>query len=185
VERDDASVAHGGEAEPGVAQRGAVRVLAVDEAQVGAVRQRARVHVLGAELDRRDLAQVGARYRSEEGEHALGAVVRVLPPVADLRALVRLHERTRIDRRDVGAAGLGDERLERTAEVRADLEVPERAQHREHRPVQCQEASPVGGRCLGLDGIEQSDVETVDPCGDRGRHRTTLLSVAERFTPCG
>jgi hypothetical protein len=105
VERDDASVAHGGEAEPGVAQRGAVRVLAVDEAQVGAVRERAGVDVLRAELDRRDLAQVGARHRSEQGEHALGAVVRVLPPVADLRALVRLHERTRIDRRDVVQPG--------------------------------------------------------------------------------
>src|SRR2546422_3215911 len=97
-----------------------MRMLSVDQAKLrsGQLRgvERGRFG-----LDRLDLREIGIRHEAKSFEHPRRRVARIARDPANVGRRLR----PRVDRRDRGAAPVGYEYLQRTAQVRADLEVGE------------------------------------------------------------
>src|SRR5205823_6490722 len=83
-----------------------------------------RVEVLRAVLDGVDLLYIAARHATQELEHPVGAVVRIVDPMP-VAAVIRYPLRPRVDRDNPRAPRILDHRLQGATEMRADLEVGE------------------------------------------------------------
>ena len=163
VEHDHATITRRAAAETRISQSGSIRMLGVDQAEVGS--EIGVVYVFGGAIDRGQLVQIRTRHTREPLEHPRRRVVRIGDSAS--RPPVWRNGVAPVDRDDAPTARIDDERLQAGAVVRANLQVAELAPGSERR-VHGEQRSAIGRRRTGpFNLVEQRQVETIDATARR------------------